>query len=743
MISDDQLQLQLARLEAGEPAEAVLADLPEAEAGLVRLAANLRALPQPERPAAKIAAQRQQLVRAAQDQQPPAAAPAPHRRWGWPLALAGGLVALFVFALAAVTLAASVWMRPARAVAQQRPFTSTAIASTVPATPTTAAVQAITPHDAVLTEARGLVELQTSNGQWTQTAAGQAVEAGQRVRTHDLSGATLSFYDGSQAQLGPNSEMSVDALDAQKSGARVIALTQWAGESDHVVAHSDDPASRYEVHTASGTGSAKGTRFHVSVSPNQLARFDVAEGVVAVAGKNTTVNVVAGQSTTIVVGQAPQTPVFLIEGEGQVTQAGAVWSIAGYPLKTDASTLILDDPQPGDWVSFEGHLLPDGTRFADRIILLHQRIENSFDLTGAVEVISTTQWTIAGRVVRVDALTHIDDGLAVGNMVEVRGFAATDGTLWALTIQSAIANAFRFTGVVQTIGANAWVVSGISVTVNVSTTVEPGIVAGDRVAVVGQILPDGRWLATSIKRAALGTFDFVGVVTSTAPWVVDGKAIATDAHTQIDAGIQVGNRVRVRGRVLTDGTWLADSIEQLDEGQRHHVEFTARVKHISPWVVGAVTVTVDAHTQLIGDIHVGDLVIVSGNLLPDGTVVANKIILVANQESCFTFFTVIKSATASRLVLFDDQTIDLDNTIKVSGDLKAVAVIMVRGCVPEGGDLKVILITVVGQLDRLPVIVIIPGDNENNPRDCKAGPGLGLGHCKHQQHDNNDEKEDD
>jgi hypothetical protein len=750
MNPEEQLQTQLARLEAGEPVEAVLADLPEVEAGLVRLAANLRALPQTERAAAIVAAQRQKLVRAAQETKPqPPAARTPRTSWVWPMALAGGLAALSVGAFAVVALAAGVWLWQSRAVAHQSPSTSTAIASTTSGAPTsgaptTVAVQPTAPHNAMLTEARGLVELQTSNGQWNQMAAGQTIRAGQRLRTRDLSSATLTFYDGSQARLGPNSEMSVDALDAQKSGTRVIALTLWGGESDHVVTHSDNPASRYEVHTASGTGSARGTRFGVSlsVSPNSLARFDVAEGVVAVAGQNTTVDVVAGQSSTVAAGQAPQEPVFRIEGEGAVTQTGAVWSIAGYPFSTNASTIILGDPQPGDWVSFEGRLLADGTRFADRIILLHRRIENGFAFTGAVEVISATQWTIAGRVVRVDALTHIDDGIVVGDVAEARGFVAADGTLWALTIQKAAANAFRFAGVVETIGANAWVVSGISITVNLSTTVEPGIVAGDRVVVIGQVLPDGTWLATSIKRVSLDTFDFVGVVISTDPWVVSGKAIATDAHTEIDEGIKVGNRVRVRGHVLADGTWLADSIEQVDEGQRHHVEFTARVKSINPWVVGALTVTVDEHTQIIGHVQVGDLVTVSGNLLPDGTVVANKITLVKNEQSCFSLFTVIKSADAGKLVLFDDQTISLDQTIEVKGDLKPGAVILVRVCVTEGGDLKVMSIIVVGHVDHLPVVIIKPGDDGKNPKDCKEGPGLGLGHCKPKPSDDNNNKPD-
>lgn len=698
----DSLQAQLARLEAGEPLETVCADLPEAEAGLLQTAATLRAVPAPERSLPTVSAQRAELLRAARsfkalntlpktDEVRRAAQPA---RRAWPLALAGGVAAMFACAFIVAALAGAFWL--------WQSSSQPGVARPVSPAPVVA-FEAPDPRHAVLAQARGLVEVQSSDGAWAAAAAGQTLAAGQRVRTGALSGVTLAFYDGSLARLGPNAEVSVDSLDAQKTGSRVILLTQWSGDSQHDVAHSDDAASRYEVATPSGVGSAKGTSFRVSVTA-LLIRFDVDEGAVAVTNLNITVIVVAGQTTLIPPGEAPQEPVFHISGEGEVTATGDTWRIGGQTFLTDASTVIVGDPQVGDWVAVEGRLLPDGTRFADRITLLHHSTENQFSFTGKVEVISDTQWTIAGRVVRIDDLTEIDEGIAVGNQVEVQGGIAQDGTWWASSIALTAANGFEFTGVVQSIISDTWTISGISVTVNVSTTIDAGIVVSDVVHAKGEILDDGTWQATSIQKieAAEETFDFIGVVINTDPWNVSGKELQTDGETDIDEGIDIGNRVRVKGRVLADGTWLAESITQLDEGKRHHVEFTAAVESIDPWIVGGVPVSVTRQTKIDNGIEVGDLARVKGNLLPDGTVVAKEIRLVHQQQGCTSLSVVVSSVTAEQIVLIDGQIIHLDPTVAVQGQIQVASVVTVKVCVADDGTPTVISIVVIFQLDSLP-----------------------------------------
>lgn len=734
MNPEDLLQDRLIRLEAGEPLETVIADLPQVEAELVRMAASLRVAASIEQ--SNTAAQRQQLMRAAKERKtmsPQKSRPS----WLWPTALAGGLATVFVcVAVVAVGSLAWWWLASNPPVARE--------ATPVPvvkATDAPAIVQSANPETAALTNVRGVVEIQTSDGTWAKTDSGALVRAGARLRTRALSSATLIFYDGSQTRLGPDTELSIDALNAPKSGARVIALTQWLGDSDHTVAKSDDPASRYDVRTPSGTGQAKGTVFHVSVNLAQNTRFAVTEGAVEVINLDVIVLVVAGQSSTVLAGQAPQPPVFRIEGEGEVTQIGAIWKIAGYGFLTDATTEIIGEPRVGDWVTVTGHLLPDGKRFADRIVLLHRAFENRFTFTGAVDAIGETEWTIAGQIVHVDDVTRIEPGLAVGDVVEVRGGIADDGTLWATSIQRVVPNGFRFTGVIESVGAEAWVVSGISVTVNVSTTIEPDIVVGDRVLVIGQILDDGTWQALTINKIESETFDFIGIVISTDPWMVSGIALETDERTQIDDDIEVGNRVRARGRVLADGTWLAESIEQLDEGQRHHIQFTARVQSIDPWVVGAASVTVDDKTKIIGDIAVGDWVTVKGNLLPDGTVLAKKIIRVSRAQGCLIIATVVRVVEANQLILFDGQTVALSEGLELKGEPQIASVILVQVCVDEDGTLRIIRIIVVFQLSEVPIVILPPdgGGDNNGQRDCKEGPGLGLGHCK----DKHDDKHDD
>ena len=105
--------------------------------------------------------------------------------------------------------------------------------------------------------------------------------------------------------------------------------------------------------------------------------------------------------------------------------------VAGQTFLTGANTVIFGNPQVGDWVSFEGHLLADGSRFADRIVLLSHSPENQFGFIGKVESIGGTAWTISGRVVQVNDSTVIEPGLKVGDSVQVAGRITGDGNFLA------------------------------------------------------------------------------------------------------------------------------------------------------------------------------------------------------------------------------------------------------------------------------------------------------------------------
>ena len=562
-----------------------------------------------------------------------------------------------------------------------------------------AALKVSAPQSALVQEVRGLVEAQTDG--WRPVVLGQSIAVGVPIRTGALSSATLVLGDGSQVRLGPATEIAFTTLDTPSNGPRVVRLKQTQGESDQIVAHSADLASVYEVLTPAGSGAATGTVFQVQTTADGRSRFEVQEGAVAVSNQATTVTVLAGQFTQVLLDKAPVEPSFRVTGEGAVTQKGAVWMVAGRIFATDDATLVVGDPQIGDWVRVEGRLLSDGAAQAERIELVRRAPEGRFAFVGGVESMGAAQWTIAGRLVNIDAQTQIAAGLGLGAMVRVAGRLGDGGALWAESVQP-VTDGFQFVGVVQSIAPDQWRIADITVTVGVSTTISPGLKVGDSVQVTGQILANGAWLADAIQPAKVTTFAFVGIVVRLNPWNISGVELVTDAHTDIDAGIQVGNRAQVTGRVLPDGTWLAESIVQVDEGQRHAIQFTARVESLSPWVVGGVTITVDAKTKIASGINVGDLVRVKGNLLPDGSVVAKEITLASEATGCVESAGVVATVNGPLLTLVDGQTFTMTASVKVTGDLRAWSVILIRSCLNTKGESLVVSITVLYQLGTLP-----------------------------------------
>jgi hypothetical protein len=717
---DDQLEARLARLEAGEPVEACLDGLPEAEAALVRQAAGLRATPIPAPDPALVARQRREYLRAA------AALHAPHqparaRRPAWlvpGLALAG-MAALALCVFVPLALGALAWLRGQQGipVAQASPgatqgalpeatnLTSTQSATGLPAT--TVAIRPPDAQSAVLRDARGLVELQDAEGPWQAVVTGQVVHTGQRLRTGALSGVTLALFDGSQAQLGAQSELSIDELDARTGGARVVALTQWLGESTHAVTPSSDLGSRYAVNTPNGAVTAKGTVFHVQVSPTLLVRFAVDEGAVDVTHQAVTVLVVAGQSTIVTADQPPSAPAFLISGEGQLQAMGHAWQIAGREFVTHANTMVFGEPQVGDWVSFEGRVIDEGLRVLDKIVLLHRAADNHFTLVGQVTVIGATEWTIGGRPVRVDAETQLDPGLAIGAWVEVTGGISADGDWWASRIrplnEPGGALAYRFAGTVQSQSDTLWTVAGISVTVDAQTAIDADLTVGDVVLVEGRLLDDGRWLAESIRRITPGeaVFEITGVLNSLEPLTVGGIRLVTAARTEMDKGLAVGDRVRAEGRILDDGTWLAEEVKRLDEGTASAFEFVGVVNTRDPWVVAGIPLSVTAETEIDPGIAAGDLVRVEGQILPDGTWLAREIRRLDDDLGCLDLRGIVARIEGNQIALTDGQVIDLEG-VTVVGQLDIAVVIVIIGCVGEDGQFLVITIIVIYQLPELP-----------------------------------------
>jgi len=762
---DDLFQERLEHLEAGAPLETCAFGLPDAEVEMLRLAAALRQVKYPARDRQMVNTQRarllslgtqegytgsrQSLRKAAQQSWPgwlrlrPEAQPEGARH-GW-LKWAGAAALLFVCAF--VAFAGLVLLRPpakdapligqpmptltsgSAVVQRPTPDPTAQIPSPVPVADSTHTLfmplvaGAVNPHPqtAVLQEARGVVQIQAGDGAWVTAGAGRTLGAGQNLRTGALSGATLEFFDGSRVVLGPDSQVSIDELDARASdGPRVVALTQWAGETTHTVKAAHTAGSRYEVRTPSATGVAKGTTFHVWVAADRLTRFSVDEGAVAVTAQGATVSIAAGQVTTVQSDEAPDEPAFRISGEGEVTQTGAIWIIAGQSFETHAGTLIAGDAQVGDWVYVEGRLLADDTRIADRIALLFRSPANRFAITGPVEAIDDAEWTVAGQAIEVDDETvrlsahdeaEIEAGIEIGDLARVEGVILESGALRAESIRRINDRPglpFDFVGVIQNLGDEAWTVSGVVITLDDETEMDASLAVGDVVRVRGWILEDGSWLARSIHRVEdqERVFEITGQVESIDPWIVAGISFETREWTEIEPGIQVGDRVRVRGRILQDGAWVATQIERLADGEPVlEIVFVGTVDSIDPWVVNGLPLVVDGETVIEGDVGVGDLVRVRVSIMPDGSTElaevgtwrATRITLIRNGEDgvgCLQIVAVVVGLDGEQLELRGWPTVYLDGDVPVEGEMRVGSVILIFACVDADGTIHIVRIVV-------------------------------------------------
>lgn len=784
------LQERIERLERGEPVEVCLAGLPEAEARALRLIADIRALALVDAEAESIADQRALVLGTAVTRLRPSTPPTTSppliaQLQGWldgllsRRELAAGLAIILIVALLSV-----VWLglsrgqtgrdaetvittpdeQPGETIAAETPpnapvetgaaeelplgesVVDTAVSGTAVTDP--AATNTVTAYLPMLSTSlnlnaqtaavevvAGLVEIQGADGAWTAVNKLSTAAAGQRLRTGSLSQATLTFYDGSQAHLGANTELSINELNAQllADGFRTVILTQHVGESEHDVEFRNDGGSRYEVNTPAGAGIARGTKFQVLVTPDLLAQFAVTEGKVDVTGLSQTVSVIAGQTTAVLAGSPPQPPDFRITGEGEVSQIGSVWIIAGQTFQTHNQTIITGNPQVGDLVYVAGRLLADGSRMADHILLLRPTLNNRFTLTGPVESINATAWTVAGQTILVNEATQIDDDIEVGNRVRVTGIILPGGGLQGREIEKLDDQPgfpFRFTGVVEAIGAENWTISGVTIAVNSQTNIEDDMAIGDIAEVRGWILADGTWLARRIKLVQddLPTFAITGRVQSIDPWQVAGISFETRDWTAVEPGIETGDRVRVRGVILADGTWVASTIDRLadddDDDDDNTIVLIGIVNSMNPWVVNGLPLVVTDDTVILGNIAIGELVMVRIRLDDDGTwqVLSIRPLLPDFGFGCFIINTLVIGIQPNQLALQGWPAIqwDDDDDLEFVGNIENNGVITFPICIRFDGTIIIIgPIIVIYQ----PIIIIVPppqpppggggGDNRN------------------------------
>jgi hypothetical protein len=194
------------------------------------------------------------------------------------------------------------------------------------------------------------------------------------------------------------------------------------------------------------------------------------------------------------------------------------------------------------------------------------------------------------------------------------------------------------------------------------------------------------------------TFELVGELESTDPWMVTGNTFATRDTTQIAEGLEVGDLVRVKGVILEDATWLANSIELAEEQVDPTVTLIGNVDSIDPWVVHGITLNVTNDTDINGEITPDMIVLVEILLLEDGTWEVLSITPLSDFTEipgCLTVTATVSSVNGNEIQLVGWPVITLGGDVEIeneeggAGTLSANQPILVVVCASEDGQVTI------------------------------------------------------
>ena len=294
------------------------------------------------------------------------------------------------------------------------------------------------------------------------------------------------------------------------------------------------------------------------------------------------------------------------------------WTVNGQQIAVTDITKIDDGIIVGNLVYIDGLILPGGTLQAETIRRLEELPGLPFDFVGVVGTIGSESWTISGIQVSFNSSTTIDEGLASGDLVRVMGWILDDGTWQASAILRSLddSRSFEFVGKIDNM--DPWVVAGIELETADWTQIDEGLAVGDQVRVKGQVMEDGSWVAYEIRSLDDLTevrIVLVGVVFNMDPWVVSGVTLPVDSETVIEGEIRLGMLVRVEILVQPDGTWKVikiaplagfDLIEGCQELTAVVVSVSGNQLQLQGWPV----LTIGENAEIVGELKPNSVVLV-------------------------------------------------------------------------------------------------------------------------------------
>ncbi|MFL7893178.1 MAG: FecR domain-containing protein [Anaerolineales bacterium] len=408
---DDRLEARLNEMENGNglPDAGLDSDQDTSKlSSLAILAASIRGLPHPEQREATARAEKRLLVAAAQDRA------RKKQRLGWspnggftgqwmviPAVAGAALLILMVFVLAA---GAGIYFSGPRGA-----------------------------QAAVLSDLSGVVEVLEANttAEWTALSDGDRVKSGQRLRTGAESRVVLTFFDGTQVTLNPNTDLVLDEIDGDWGKELKVSLIQNEGMTSHQVVPLKGEESLYSVYTPSGEASVRGTSFNVMVEETGDSVFAVETGAVLVSNNGDEAVLAAGQGLVTELGKPLEATsfLFLLNGELQ-DNSGKTWTVEGVSFTVKGGTRIDTGLEVGDSVLVSGRITKKNEWIADSI-QAYEADAPGGSFTGVVTGMNPGEVEINGNPF---SLPEGQPEVSTGDLVRVQ-FTIVDGTWVVLNLQ--------------------------------------------------------------------------------------------------------------------------------------------------------------------------------------------------------------------------------------------------------------------------------------------------------------------
>ena len=343
--------------------------------------------------------------------------------------------------------------------------------------------------------------------------------------------------------------------------------------------------------------------------------------------------------------------------EGMIEAIGLKkWVIQGVTLFVSACAEIIEEAgkaEVGAWVTVSATWQPDGNLWANWI-----RVDRPagapgevIEFTGLIERIETQRWVVSGVEVCILPETVIKGQPKVGVPARVR--AQWQADCWQaleITTYPAIGDEgqVQFEGTIEAIGPTLWVVSGVAVEITEDTTVAGEPQVGRRAEVTAYLQAGGRLWAQHIlviSAADDRTRRFGGLITAIhsgqqpQEWMItELEPVAkTDETTVLVNGSTLIDQSRA---VAAPGMWAEVTAYREDDGRlwarRIRIERpvavaiegtldTAPTGSSGWWLVDNHRVYVHERTVIVGTLLTGMRVYVTGLMLGNGSIWAERI----------------------------------------------------------------------------------------------------------------------